>query len=73
VSKIGDDVVPTVHEPVIRDKDVDDWFDERFEAMKEDDGAPVEEEVHVSVLKDSDEVDEDDPLAEMMDMNVEDL
>ncbi len=47
-----------------RDQDVDDWFDERFESMKED----ADKEAVPDSPIDADEVDEDDPLADMMDM-----
>jgi hypothetical protein len=56
------DLVETIRESCPRDKDADDWFDERFEAMKEDNGSlPVDVEEETPVLKDA-----DDMMAEMM-------
>ena len=75
MSKMGEEMEMYTHKAAERDQDVDDWFNEHFESMKEGGSVllvpiDVEEETPMSeegvVLKDSDEVNEDDPLADMM-------
>lgn len=62
-------------EALERDQEVDDWFDERFESMidhnVEEETPMINEEPDGWELGHEDEVNEDDPLDDMM--NIEDM